>query len=490
MTHSPAFPPARGALLGCVLLCAVLPLPAQEEEPAAPAAQGWTASAGIGAVTMGGQTWTQISLRPEIPIGKLGIALDLTLYFDQDGQVRKSDWDEGRDLIDKIYYLRWAHKGDPVYLKAGALDDVNLGYGILVRHYSNAVQYPSVRRVGGEFDLRPGQPQIEGFLANFRELDGPGLFGLRASHPVLGKLRVGASFVMDGNLYAGMADADGDRVPDQLDRFLDHNDAREYQLWQDLRSEVGEGSELWERLRGMAGYPGDDWLDHPLPDYSKAEESLQALGADLGYELLPNLDLYFQVARFSGYGSGWAPGLRWRPLHWLSAGAEYRVWGEQFIGDFFNRTYDVERTIYRGDSLYTREELLKHAPAMKGFYADARASLFNLLTVSAAWNTMKPDEGGHDDWNSLWAGAGLDLAKVPKLKELAAYYSQVGVESLFELRTAGTMHGTRVGYELAPGALLRLDWRTTYADRNGDGRIRGEAEQDRTFLVETVFQLR
>jgi hypothetical protein len=474
------------------LLGGALPLLAQDAAPAAaPSGQSWGAAMGIGAVTMDGQTWTQIALRPEIPIGKLGIALDLTLFFDEDGNVRKSDWDEGKDLIDKIYYLRWAHKGDPLYLKAGSLDDVTLGYGMLVRHYSNAVQYPSIRRVGGEFDIRIGKPQIEGFLANFRELDGPGLLGVRASYPVIGKLRVGASFVQDGNLYAGMADEDDDNVPDQLDRYTDHDDGAEYATWHELQTELASNPDLWERMRQSAGYPGDSWLASPPIDYSKAEESLQALGGDLSYEILPKLDAYFQVAKFTGYGSGWAPGVSWRPFSWLSAGAEYRVWGEQFIGDFFNRTYDVERTYLGADSLLkTKEEKLKKAVAMKGLYADARLSLFNIITVNAAWNTMKPDDGNVNDWNSLWADAGLNMAKVPKLKELSAYYTQVGAESLFDLKTESTIHGYRIGYELAPGAVMRLDWRTTYADRNGNGEISGKNEKDRTFLVETVFQLR
>lgn len=472
------------------LLCGALPLLAQEGAPPPAQQAGWGAAMGIGAVTMDGQTWTQISLRPEIPIGKLGIALDLTLYFDDQGNVRKADWDEGKDLIEKIYYLRWAHKGDPVYLKAGALDDVTLGYGLLVKNYSNAMQYPAVRRVGGEFDLHLGKPQVEGFVANFRELGDPGLLGLRASYPVIGKLRVGASYLMDGNLYAGMQDEDGDHVPDELDRFADHDDRSEYQLWHDLETDLAANPDLWERMRQSAGYPGDAWLDNPLSDYSSAKESLQAIGADLGYELLPNLDLYFQWAKFNNYGSGWAPGLRWRPFHWLQAGAEYRVWGEQFIGEFVNRSYDLERTVFLGDTLLSREALLEHAPAMKGVYADALLSLFNILRVKAAYSSMSPDAAGADNWNSLWADAGLNLGKLPKLTELSAYYEQVGVKSLFALKTPSTVNGLRLGYELAPGAEMRLNWRTTYVDANGDGEIHGSAETVRTFAVETVFKLR
>ena len=482
----------KRALCLLPLLCGVLPLPAQEGAPAAPPAQaaGWGAAMGIGAVTMDGQTWTQVSLRPDIPIGKLGIALDLTLYFDENGNVRKSDWDEGKDLIDKIYYLRWAHKGDPVYLKAGALDDVTLGYGMLVKHYSNSMQYPAVRRVGGEFDIHVGRPQLEGFVANFRELGDPGLLGLRASYPVIGKLRVGGSYVMDGNLYAGMMDDDKDHVPNELDRFPDHNDGSEHDTWTALRDTLGAGSDMWELMTQSAGYPGEEWLAGPLSDYSKAEESLQAIGADVGYELLPNLDLYAQWAKFNGYGNGWAPGVRWRPFSWLQAGAEYRVWGEQFIGEFVNRSYDLERTVFLGDTLLSREALLEHAPAMKGIYADALLRVFNILRVKAAFNSMTPDAAGADDWNSLWADAGLDLSKLPKLTELSAYYEQVGVKSLFALKSESTVSGVRLGYEMAPGAEMRLNWRTTYVDANGDGRIRGKEETVRTFAVETVFKLR
>jgi hypothetical protein len=361
------------------------------------------------------------------------------------------------------------------------------------------MQYPSVRRVGAEFDIALGKPRIEGFLANVRELGGPGghgLLGLRASYPVLGRLRAGASLIADGNLYAAIADADNDGVPDPLDRFHGHDDRSEHALWNRLESEFATADPaLWEELRRSAGYPGEAWLLAPVQDYSGRSEELRALVLDLGYELLPNLDLYAQWATFQDFGSGWAPGLRWRPLAFLEAGAEYRVWGEDFVGEFFGRSYDLERTHFiddgsGGGKLLTKRSRLDGAPAMKGWYADARASLFNLLTVFAAYNTMKPDHAGHPDWNSLWADASLNLSKVPRLTELGAYYTQTGVKSLFELRTPSTVHGLRLGYEMAPGAQLRLNWRTSYTDRDGDGLIRGDAERDRSFAVETVFRLR
>jgi hypothetical protein len=479
----------RDLFLLSTILASSLVANAQEETAAPSAAEAFGATMGIGAVTIDGQTWTQIALRPEIPIGKLGIALDLVLYFDENGDIRKEDWDEGRDLIDKIYYLRWGHRGDPVYLRAGALDNVTLGYGMLVRHYSNTMEYPAKRRLGGEFDFRLGLPHVEGFIADFAELDDPGLIGLRATYPILGKLRIGAGIVHDGNLFNGMADADDDGVPDGLDRYEDYDDQQEWDYWHGLEDNL-DGTGYWDQVRESASYPGDAWLGNDVPSYADVSESVTAISADLSYELLPNLDLYMQAASFSSLGTGYAPGARFRPASWFEMGAEYRVWGEQFIGEFFDRSYDLERSLFKADSLYSKKELLKHAPAMKGFYADAHFNAFNLITASAAWNSMTPDEGDTEDWNSLRAQASLNLAKVPKLSELSAYYQQVGVESLFELKSESTVHGIRLGYEIAPGANMNLNWQTSYEDINGDGLIEGDDEKVKRFLVETVFRLK
>ena len=39
----------------------------------------------IGTVTINNQIYNQFSIRPEIPIGKLGIAFDLYIYFNDNG---------------------------------------------------------------------------------------------------------------------------------------------------------------------------------------------------------------------------------------------------------------------------------------------------------------------------------------------------------------------------------------------------------------------
>jgi len=46
----------------------------------------------MGSVTINGEIYNQVSIRPEIPIGKMGIGLDIYLYFNDEG-IYKGNWD-------------------------------------------------------------------------------------------------------------------------------------------------------------------------------------------------------------------------------------------------------------------------------------------------------------------------------------------------------------------------------------------------------------
>ena len=110
----------------------------------------------FGAVTIDGKIWNQIALRPVIPIGKISVALDIVFYIDQDGNVHDDEWDfssgekSKNSIIDKVYYIRYGKRWDPLFFQIGALDHVTIGHGILVNGYSNTMLYPQVRKVGME----------------------------------------------------------------------------------------------------------------------------------------------------------------------------------------------------------------------------------------------------------------------------------------------------------------------------------------------------
>ena len=101
------------------------------------------------------------------------------------GNIHADEWDFSSSkaikntLIDKIYYIRYGFPGDPIYGKIGALDRVDLGYGILVSDYANTMLYPQQRKVGLNFERNSKSINIEGFVNDFKE--NIGLFGGRVS---------------------------------------------------------------------------------------------------------------------------------------------------------------------------------------------------------------------------------------------------------------------------------------------------------------------
>ena len=50
----------------------------------------WTGS--FGTVSIDGETYNQISLRPEFNIGKWGVGFDFYLYIDGDGNIYDDSW--------------------------------------------------------------------------------------------------------------------------------------------------------------------------------------------------------------------------------------------------------------------------------------------------------------------------------------------------------------------------------------------------------------
>ena len=219
----------------------------------------------FGAVTIDGKIWNQIALRPTLPFGKLSVAFDMVLYIDQDGNIHDDDWDFSsgekvkNTIIDKIYYIRYGNRWDKNYFKIGALDNVTMGYGILLNRYTNTLLYPQVRKVGMEFKTRAFGVNIHGFTNDFKE--NMGLAGLRISAPVDYGITAGVTWVGDRNQYLGLrmsrsrlqsvqacrpswrsychtpswreqTDADIDSIGE---RFRDHPGARSHQPDQGLR---------------------------------------------------------------------------------------------------------------------------------------------------------------------------------------------------------------------------------------------------------------
>jgi len=466
------------------------------------ASSGTTGS--IGTVTINGQVYNQLSLRPEIPIGKLGVGLDVYLYFNDKGMYWDS-WDFSgigpayRTIIDKIYYLRWGQPGDNLYIMAGALPSVTLGQGILVYNYANIMEYPQVRQIGLNLQAKVAGVGIELIHSNFKAAT-PGVLGFRGSYSVLPKLNIGASFVTDLNQLAGLPDSDGDGYPDYYDFYPTDetlHDSSDY--WLDIYKEImgnDTGFEDW--------YLGYNHHNPYVPN--STSDGISGIAFDVTYSLTENITLYSQFAKLIGeisdttitnylekndLGWGLVPlGTRAKvgPVNLL---AEIRMGSRRFVFNYWDRAYDVSRVSVDGSGVMTRESQLYLYGKLTGFYAQAGMDVMNLLTLEAGYQRMQGETwdttGDYVDGNNqtLLTTIGVNPALIPKVGKAEAFYQQSNVDNPFKFEPdASTIWGYNLGIEVSSGVMLVYQARTTYiSDLNNPG----EFEAVKSIQIETQF---
>lgn len=152
----------------------------------------------IGTVTIDGTTYSKAIIQPTFNLGKLKLALYLPIIystdmFDPDDWYKpggNDEWSFGTDqeepidiaadimadLFLKIRYVKWGEQFDPFYLKAGNLNDMSIGHGILMYNYANDADFPSVRKVGLNMGI---QGESFGFEAVVNDLAEPDIIGGR-----------------------------------------------------------------------------------------------------------------------------------------------------------------------------------------------------------------------------------------------------------------------------------------------------------------------
>ena len=501
----------------------------------------------FGAVTIDGKVWNQIALRPIVPFGKFAVALDLVFYFDQDGNIHQDEWDFSspentkNTIIDKIYYIRYGLKNDPLYFKIGSLDRVDLGYGILVNAYSNAIQYPQVRKVGLDYKIKTRMGTIEGFVNDFKE--NIGLTGLRIKSPLISSLPFAVSFVFDRNQYLGLRDRDSDGVPDIVDAFPGNSDysmdsdedgladldPNELDRDGDGYLDAGNLEDIhawWDNLGNTVGVDFSNELYYDsLPDgnieldleplnINKISDPVGAIAIDFAYPLITqeklSVNIYSQAAKMFGktmlrneelsLGTGLVPLGVSTIFGPAKLNIEYRMIPKgQFEFGYWNRSYQIERVSFStvndtGMQIITKESRLGRYGRQNGYYASLSLRLGSMLRAGAAyqdltgeiWNNSIDDFEENKNKNFV---ASLSLTKsISKIKYARWFYQQQNVPNPFKFEPSeSTILGYRIGIDLGSGMILNYTFQRTFRDLNGDGKVDGPDEVINITAIETSF---
>ena len=488
--------------------------PEEAKEPPTPPEKPFNMGLGVGSATIDGEIFNQIALRPEFKLGSLGIGLDLVLYVDNEGNIRKDEWDEASDFVDKFLYIRWGEKSDPFWFKVGSLEGVTLGYGGLLSGYSNMMEFPSIRRVGLNTGANFGNFGTELFFSNVKDFTRGGtLMGLRGTFTVSENLplKLGVSYVTDMNQFSGLKDIDDDSYPDIFDDFPDSTN-----LWNDTdRDGIPDPHDGLDSSRWDIDADGDNIYDalddslslKPMP-FSIEENKSVANGftLDVGYPVVQgesfNLVVYSELNRLSfpaveteqftrieRGGTGITiPGLRASMFGFINLSVEYRIKNDYFLPQFFDQAYDLNRIlpVYSdtGTVVFTKDMLVfadsTTAINTKGYYGSLGFDLLNIATLSTSYANMVADT---TKFRSFSAFLTVNAENIPKLSEAQIFYQRNNDENPFDFEnpTINTVLGYRVGYEVAKGVSLVWNFRQFYRDM-GTG-----LEPVKQTTIETVF---
>jgi hypothetical protein len=465
---------------------------------------GTSMSGVFGTVVMGGESYTELRLLPEIAFGKVGIGLDIDLLIDKDGNIRKEDWDEFEDYINKVYYLRYGTRQDPVYGKIGGFTSYTLGHGLIMNNYTNMLRYPEYRQIGLQLgcNLPLKGLGVEVFSSNITKneilaarlkatpLDETGI-------PLLKDTMFGISYAIDKNQVKGLMDSDNDDYPDAFDDY-----PTDKHKWNEVDESIDFYRSLYVEITGSdAGF--DDWfwnesntiesLRNPsFDDLGKKEISAYSLDYEVPLisESLFTLSHYGEVARIIGHNMGFIfPGFYTKFLI-FEGNLEFRYYQDDFEPSFFDYLYEENRARMDGENVVVKSDYIEGNSAQRGWYASVTTNIFHFLFFRAAYEDMYCSKGGNDNGKSIWASAWLDQKMIPRLTTARIDYSQTRVRYVFEhMRTPTTTIAGTAGWGLSPNTELFARYQERYIDADANGKIQGTDEVAKTvsFGVQIQF---
>jgi len=355
----------------------------------------------------------KLCLQPELTIGKFGFGLNLEFYFDENSNLRKEDWAWSK-AIEKVWYARYGHKYEPVYVYLGGFRDVTLGHGLIVSHYTNMLCYPDIKKVGFELDLDFGTHGFESLFSNLTRAE---IYGGRAYWrpfynsyvPLLPKLGLGFTCVNDQDPDARRSTKD-----DQVTIL------------------------------------GGD-LDIPLLEHHVISilSYLDFAQMSLGKSYVPPA---------LGGGKGLAIGLMGGILVGISYRLEFRTLENNFIPSYFDSYYEVDRKDDKASKIPGTRRPIKRGP-----YIELGYDILNKITLSASFENYNHDPTGI--YPHVRASVSVHPALLMNKFSLLFLYDKRNAdtwEDLVKVKGPNTILTTEIGYYVDPHIALVVILRQTF----------------------------
>ena len=428
----------KKTLILALILAAFFSAGFAQSLPGAAADSGSSFTGGMGLTMIDGKAYFLLQLTPELRFSKLGVGLDVSLLMNNDG-LRKEEWKPVSKMMRLVRYISWGNRTDKFYTRVGALDATTLGNGFLMSNYSNRVDDLN-RKIGMELNLKfpwSEAPTLFGLQTMISNFDRAEIYGARGfvcplsgtGIPIIKGFEIGGTVVTDVD-------------PDQN---------------------------------------------------SSTNDEVTAFGADLGLPIINTAILgsriYYDFGQIKDYGHGNAVGISALVsfpgnIFTLGAKLEQRFLGKNFIPQYFDRFYEIDRyqlySMTSGSVTTTfgvpkKLMLTGVTEARNGTYGEISGSVLGKVRVmGSGYKTRGADSTGifHAEVSAP------DL--IPK-GDVRAYYDQKKIQSLSDLfaKKENMLVTADVGYQAYWKIWMYLTYQITY-----------EKQEDLSFLTRKKFSTR
>ena len=378
----------------------------------------------------------QLRFIQEFNLWKFGLGLDLDFLFDKRISLRKDEWNELEDLLDKIYYLNYGKKGDTFFFHLGGFPGLTLGNGLVMQNYSNMLLYPDLRKTGlmlGGSPHWPTQPSFELFASDLQRAPVLAMAARFKPLPdstlkVLDQINLGFSLATDTNQYGNLRHLVADSLACDVD-LLGRKPATVF---------------------GLA---------YTLPMVKNEKMTL-------GH--------YVEFSHILNYGSGVIlPGI-YADFKALRVNLEYRLYGGQYVPAYFDHYYEEDRAVTQEDELdpfVTKAESLASVKASRGWNGSIQAIFSHKVKTRFAWQNMigRKLKTGKSIWFSVWVDT-----QYKRLENVSLSYSKINTErmSIRKFYEPNTDIKSYLTFRISKKRwFLIAKYSESFRDRNKDGKI-------------------
>ena len=338
---------------------------------------------GGGLTFIGTDPYIQIQIQPDIPLGKVGIGLDLVVLYDPNAiesgsQFLAEDaesWNSPSTWLRLIRYVRYGQPYDPFYFRLGELDYLTIGHGSIMAGYSN------YDRRGLRVNFRKSNNRY-GLETMVNDLGNPLIFGGRAFYrPFLRsensnfftRFELGATY---------LTDIDPNPQEDQEDPLI--------ALGVDVGFPLIERSTFrldlyndFAVLNTLSTVP-DDRLEEPLVIESAVQELTRHL---------ENTPIGGDSSATTEFAWGNAVGVGFA-VPQVSFKFEYRTFAKGYIPTIFDYTYESDKFLASEPDIFDSLDPETHNQRRQGFFSQfiwqPPESDFQLFGTFEDYNNSSP----------------------------------------------------------------------------------------------------